>query len=72
MIPSNNDCWVWREFSELKSIPTIKGWHEMESLLLTTEELMNAGMCQQNLHFLNGMAVDLTNDLQGAAASPVA
>ena len=60
---------VLREFKELKSIPTIKGWHEMESLLLTTEELMNAGMRQQNLHCFNGMPVDLTNDLQGTAST---
>ena len=60
---------VLREFRELKSIPMIKGWHKMESLLLTAEELVNAGTCQQNLHFLNGMTVDLTNDLQNTAST---
>ena len=60
---------VLRELGELKSNPTIKEWHEMESLLLTTEELMNAGMRQQNLHLFNGMPVDLTNDLQGTEST---
>ena len=47
---------VLREFRELKSSPTIKGWQKMESLLLTNEELY-------------GMTVDLTKDLQGTAST---
>lgn len=60
---------VLREFRELKSIPKVKEWHEVESLLLTTEELMNAGMRQQSLHLLNGMTLDLTNDLPVTAST---
>ena len=60
---------VLTQFRELKSIPKFKEWHEMESLLLTTEELMNAGMRQQNMHFVYGMTVDVPNDLQVTATT---
>ena len=65
---------VLREFGELKSSATIKGWEEMESLLLSKEELEKAGTRQQDMHFLHGMPVELTNDLhglQGTASTPV-
>ena len=43
---------VLKEFTELRAIPKVKEWHEMESLLLTTEELTRAGSIQQDKHFL--------------------
>ena len=63
---------ILKEFKELQSIPTFKEeWEVMDSLLLTTEELMKAGVKQQNLHFLYGMTVELPDGtIAASVASP--
>ena len=62
---------IVKEFKELQSIPTFKEWEVMDSLLLTTEELMKAGVRQQNLHFLYGMTVELPDGtIAASVASP--
>ena len=55
---------VLRDFKEF--LPT---WHHVDSVLLTPEELMNAGMRQQSLHILNGLSVDLTDDSSRTAST---
>ena len=77
--PAEED--VLRELNRLQSFQCCQNWRELEEVLvcqclslkkeysaeLTAEELMKAGMQQQNIHFLYGMPLALTNDSANTA-----
>ena len=60
-----------REFAELSHYlgNAVKDWDEMESLLLTTEELTSAGSIQQDKHFLWGMPLEMSRAPEVAATA---